>query len=1204
MSDEFSQIDAAAAEEYLAAFDQTTQVEGETLFRKGGVVALSCLVPNSSYCADVEDGETFKVVLMLDELAGRGAECTCSALGKCRHAYAAMKALLAEHSSAAVQALSAGVVHKAARPQRNANQSGRTPFAAKIAQALGRRLREEEADYVRQIEEVFARCQWTQRITGWEFETLGIRLNCEIWQPLEIWPSLPQDAHEFWLYVAYTAREQGRLTPEFLDAVTDLSVLEERLADWRRTREIKRWLKLMGSAKWELESQALPAVSAYDLRLVIGRKRAVLQWKRPGREHFEAFTTTLLHRFNMDYQEGAATLPLEAEVLWQLLQPHLAVGGRSELSYDAKGAVVVLSQLFRQPLLNSRLLTEAGVPFQRHPEPLRWDLVMPDGESKDYQLRLVCPDGRPAPPVLFVGPGSSPLYVTVDTIFTGPPAQGLPLALNADNRIPAPALESQEGVAFLQALRVQLPPNLRARIRHVPMRVLIQCELQPLYPGSAVEVCAIRALAEARDGSRREAWNGYNWVDETSRQGSRPASPNNDLVLYDRSTLVEAAELLVSLGLRPDNYADRLSIRVTKKFPKLFADWLRSIPPHITVELGGELASLAQADVVGKVRLAVSEAAIDWFDLRVVLDVTDTTLTPEEIRLVLNAKGNYVRLAGKGWRRLQFDLSQEDDEQLARLGLSPRALTAEPQRLHALQLADQAAKRFLPEDQVTVIERRASELKARVTPPLPASVRAQLRPYQLEGFHFLAYLAENRFGGILADDMGLGKTLQTLVWLAWLRETARGPSSAPSDRQAPSDRSATAPSLVVCPKSVMDNWCAEAERFLVGLRVRTWAASELHGFLDRLAEADLHVLNYNQLRLLGENLAAVRWLAVILDEGQYIKNPDSQTAQIARTLRAEHRLVLSGTPIENRLLDLWSLMAFAMPGLLGSRHQFAKLYDSTTDPFARRRLASRVRPFLLRRTKAQVAQDLPDRVEEDLLCEMEGEQQTLYRAELKRAQQLLLRVRTQEELNQERFHFLTSLLRLRQICCHPRLVKPDSTAPSAKVESLLDQLEPLMDEGHKVLVFSQFVELLDLLQPVLAERRWPLFYLTGDTERRGELIERFQAAEGAAVFLISLKAGGFGLNLTAASYVVLFDPWWNPAVENQAIDRTHRIGQTNKVIAYRLLIKHSIEEKIRTLQKQKKTLAEDVLGEEKFAQALSLDDLRFLFGDYDGAAAS
>jgi SNF2 family DNA or RNA helicase len=314
-------------------------------------------------------------------------------------------------------------------------------------------------------------------------------------------------------------------------------------------------------------------------------------------------------------------------------------------------------------------------------------------------------------------------------------------------------------------------------------------------------------------------------------------------------------------------------------------------------------------------------------------------------------------------------------------------------------------------------------------------------------------------------------------------------------------------------------------------------------------------------------------------------------------LKAEHRLVLSGTPIENRLLDLWSLMAFGMPGVLGSRAQFAKLYDSKDDPFARRRLSSRVRPFLLRRTKAQVAKDLPDRIEEDLLCEIEGEQKMLYRAELKHAQQMLLRIKTQKEFAEERFHFLTSLLRLRQICCHPKLVKGDSTAPSAKTEALIEQLEPIMEEGHKVLVFSQFVEMLALLQPAIAERQWPMFYLAGDTENRGELVHRFQTTEGAAVFLISLKAGGFGLNLTAASYVVLFDPWWNPAVENQAIDRTHRIGQVNKVIAYRLLIKGSIEEKIRELQKQKKSLAEDVLGEERFAQSLSLQDLQFLFSD-------
>jgi SNF2 family DNA or RNA helicase len=359
----------------------------------------------------------------------------------------------------------------------------------------------------------------------------------------------------------------------------------------------------------------------------------------------------------------------------------------------------------------------------------------------------------------------------------------------------------------------------------------------------------------------------------------------------------------------------------------------------------------------------------------------------------------------------------------------------------------------------------------------------------------------------------------------------------------------------------------------------------------------LHVINYAQLRSLGESLVALEFLAVILDEGQFIKNPSSATAQIARALKCGHRLVLSGTPIENRLLDLWSLMSFAMPGALGQRAQFAKLYDSKEDPFARRRLAARVRPFVLRRTKAQVATDLPDRMEEDLYCELEGEQHTLYRAELKRAQQMLLHVTTQKQLAKERFHVLTSLMRLRQICCHPRLVKPESKASSAKLDALMEQLEPLIEEGQKVLVFSQFVEMLDILKHTIEARNWPLYFLAGKTENRGQLVREFQAQKGAAVFLISLKAGGFGLNLTSASYVVLFDPWWNPAVENQAIDRTHRIGQVNKVIAYRLLIKDSIEEKIRALQTSKSALADDVLGEEKFAQSLTLEDLRDLFSE-------
>jgi SNF2 family DNA or RNA helicase len=382
----------------------------------------------------------------------------------------------------------------------------------------------------------------------------------------------------------------------------------------------------------------------------------------------------------------------------------------------------------------------------------------------------------------------------------------------------------------------------------------------------------------------------------------------------------------------------------------------------------------------------------------------------------------------------------------------------------------------------------------------------------------------------------------------------------------------------------------------VGLRVHVWEGEDSGALEAARADADLLVLNYAQLRALSPHMAQHRWQAVILDEAQYIKNPDSQTAQVARSLLAEHRLALTGTPIENRLLDLWSIFAFAMPGVLGNRTQFARGYNQQSDSLARRRLAARVRPFLLRRAKSQVAQDLPDRVEDDLFCEMEGEQKTLYRAEFKRAQQLLLSVTTQKELNEQRFHFLTSLLRLRQICCHPALVSQAmQKAESAKLNALLDLLEPLLEEGHKVLVFSQFVTMLDILRDTMRQRGWEHFYLAGETENRGELVETFQNFKGAAVFLISLKAGGFGLNLTAASYVVLFDPWWNPAVENQAIDRTHRIGQTSKVIAYRLLIKDSIEQKIRQLQQSKAALAEDVLGEERFAQSLTLDDLRFLF---------
>jgi SNF2 family DNA or RNA helicase len=677
-----------------------------------------------------------------------------------------------------------------------------------------------------------------------------------------------------------------------------------------------------------------------------------------------------------------------------------------------------------------------------------------------------------------------------------------------------------------------------------------------------------------------------------TRGNSEPA--DGIIVVHDRAAQKYFPRAIESLELKWQDYSGEWTLRLIKKRPELFVSWLQSLPPEIEVLLDRELDTLREAPVSSNVSLDVVEAGIDWFDLKVALKVSDTRLTPQELKLLLNARGGYVRLEKRGWRRLQFSLTPEDDEQLARLGIDARDFSAEPQRFHALQLADEAAKKFLAPERVEEIQRRASELKTRVAPPLPPTIRAEMRPYQTEGFHFLAYLASNRFGGVLADDMGLGKTLQTLAWVAWLRETTR-------NAKPPTLNS----SLVVCPKSVMDNWHAEAERFYPDLRVRLWRGGPAAELSAARENSDLLVINYTQLRSLSPDIASVPWLAAILDEAQYIKNPDSQTAQVARSLKAEHRLALTGTPIENRLLDLWSIFGFAMAGALGNRAHFRRRFDAKDDPLARRRLAARVRPFLLRRTKAQVERDLPDRVEKDVLCEMEGEQKTLYRAELKRARQLILGLQTNKQLNEERFNILTSLLRLRQICCHPALVDARlREAESAKVSALEDLLGPLIEEGHKALVFSQFVTMLDLLREKVKQRGWPHFYLAGETENRGELVREFQCAKDGAVFLISLKAGGFGLNLTAASYVVLFDPWWNPAVENQAIDRTHRIGQTSKVMAYRLLMRESIEQKIRALQKQKAALAADVLGEERFAQSLTLEDLRFLFAEETGDSRS
>jgi SNF2 family DNA or RNA helicase len=416
----------------------------------------------------------------------------------------------------------------------------------------------------------------------------------------------------------------------------------------------------------------------------------------------------------------------------------------------------------------------------------------------------------------------------------------------------------------------------------------------------------------------------------------------------------------------------------------------RVLPDFVEIEMDSKLRTILADPISAAVRFEVINQEIDWFDLRVVIDVEGVDLTKIQVRQLVAARGGYVRMDDGTWMRLEIKLDPDQRDAVTRLGLDPFDLSGETHRMHAMQLADPKAAEVFDPKAWKRIKDSARDITIEVEPELPSGLHATLRPYQVDGFHFLAYLATNNFGGILADDMGLGKTIQSLTYMLWLRHLAK-------------EQGKHMPALVVCPKSVLDVWAVEAERFAPELKVQVLRSrDELD--LDALrSELDILVLNYAQLRVGGEELNKVKWLVVVLDEGQQIKNPDSKAAKCARELNAENRLVLTGTPIENRLMDMWSLMAFAMPGVLGTRAYFKKRFDKRKDPNSQNRLAARHRPFLLRRTKGQVAKDLPPRTEEEVYANMDGIQMALYKAELKRIQKALLGLDSDEAVKKNSF---------------------------------------------------------------------------------------------------------------------------------------------------------------------------------------------------------
>jgi len=573
-------------------------------------------------------------------------------------------------------------------------------------------------------------------------------------------------------------------------------------------------------------------------------------------------------------------------------------------------------------------------------------------------------------------------------------------------------------------------------------------------------------------------------------------------------------------------------------------------------------------------------SGIDWFDLTASASFGDLKVSlPKLLAATEGDPSAMVRLEDGSFGLLPTRW-RESLSPVLELGKSHE----ESVRFHSAQalLVDALLENKAPATDAAFADLRRVIAEAKPEPRQePPTLAAQLRPYQRAGLGWIDFLRQVHLGGCLADDMGLGKTVQTLALLEGLRAAG-----------------ASTPSLVVAPRSLLFNWAAEAQKFAPQLRVLEHHGADRAENFGHFADYDLILTTYATMRLDVAQLAQHEFEYVILDEAQAIKNASSQVAKASRMLRGRHRLALSGTPIENHLGDLWSLFEFLNPGMLGNSRSFARMFAGKNAPPERREaLARALRPMILRRTKQQVAPELPDRIEQTLYCELEGKQRRDYddlRDHYRQA--LLSRVQT-DGLAKSRMQILEALLRLRQAACHPALILGTTSQEpsSAKLDLLLDELTEVLGSGHRALVFSQFTSFLAIVRRSLDERKIDYLYLDGKTRDRQSLVERFQSADGPPLFLISLKAGGLGLNLTRADYIFLLDPWWNPAVEAQAIDRAHRIGRENPVIAHRLIARDTVEEKILELQARKRDLADSIISEDNSVlRGLAVEDLEML----------
>lgn len=627
---------------------------------------------------------------------------------------------------------------------------------------------------------------------------------------------------------------------------------------------------------------------------------------------------------------------------------------------------------------------------------------------------------------------------------------------------------------------------------------------------------------------------------------------------------------------------------------------------HIGISISQ--ASLAQPYYLGKHDLKIGiEKKIDWFDLSMTVQIGEWSIPFIRFkRLILNGLREYKLPNG--------EIFILPEAWFARFGEVLAFAKAETHKLvlqpyHFMLLSESIAAGN-PE-----MAERIRALGSHNLEPqeIPGRLNAQLRNYQLEGFNWLYHLWKNGLNGCLADDMGLGKTLQTLVLLlklqrkeeeanAFFFSDSGGQLSLFGDNNQPVKTFQPA-SLIVLPVSLLHNWAGEIKKFAPSLKVYTYSGVKRKEKMDLghlIRYYDVILTTYGTVRNDHEALARHTFFYLILDESQNIKNAESKSYRAVASIPSRHRLSLTGTPIENSLSDLWSQLNFLNPGHLGSFKFFKERYllpiEKEHDAAQTASLNRLIQPFVLRRTKEQVAADLPPVMEESLIIEMTPEQLEFYESEKSSVRNYLLQNMEEMEPRKTTFVVLQALTRLRQIAIHPRMIDPASAAESGKFNEMLSMLEVLVAENHKILVFSSFVKHLNLLGDACDQMKWGYCRLTGQTTDRKSVIEEFQSGNDKNIFLISLKAGGVGLNLTAADYIFIVDPWWNPAAEMQAISRAHRIGQDKKVFVYRFISEKSIEEKIQLLQEKKAALANEfvnsndpfaVMGKEELIQLFS-----------------